>query len=158
VVVADPEPAAAIVMAKAWLAVWGTGVVESVTITVKSNVPAVVGVPETVPVELPMVSPGGRDPVVIDQVYGGVPPVTATVAEYVVPTVPLGREAVVMPPLGAITIERAAVAVRAVGVVESVTVTVKSEVAAAVGVPVMAPVEASRLSPAGKVPVVTDHV
>jgi len=57
-----------------------------------------------------------------------------------------------------ITIERALVAVRAVGVVESVTVTVKSEVPAAVGVPVMIPVESSRLKPAGSVPVVTDHV
>jgi hypothetical protein len=56
------------------------------------------------------------------------------------------------------TIERSAVAVRAVGVVESVTVTVKSEVPAAVGVPEMAPLEASRLSPAESDPVVTVQV
>jgi hypothetical protein len=38
---------------------------------------------------------------------------------------------------------------------ESVTVTVKVELPAVVGVPVMAPVEAARLSPAGSDPVVT---
>jgi hypothetical protein len=156
-----PEPAAAIVTEKGPLAVSGTGVVESVTVKVKLNVPAVVGVPEMVPVELSMVSPGGSDPLAIDQLYGGVPPVTATVAEYGTPTVPLGREVVVMSPLeppAETTIERSAVAVRAVGVVESVTVTVKSEVPAAVGVPEMAPLEASRLSPAESDPVVTVQV
>ena len=50
-----------------------------------------------------------------------------------------------------------AVAVLAVGVSESVTVTVKFAVPGAVGVPEIAPVEAFRVRPAGKLPVVTAH-
>lgn len=47
---------------------------ESVTVTEKLKVPAVVGVPEIVPEEL-NVKPGGRvDPVARAQVYGPVPP------------------------------------------------------------------------------------
>jgi hypothetical protein len=53
-------------------------------------------------------------------------------------------------------IERAFVAVLAVGVVASVTVTVKFEVAAVVGVPEIIPAEVI-VNPAGKVPVVTAH-
>lgn len=41
---------------------------------------------------------------------------------------------------------------------ESVTLTVKFDVAAAVAVPIIAPVEAFRLSPAGNEPEVTVHV
>jgi hypothetical protein len=48
-----------------------------------------------------------------------------------------------------------AVAVLAVGVSESVTVTVKGVVPAVVGVPEIAPVAPLRVSPAGKLPVVT---
>jgi hypothetical protein len=58
---------------------------------------------------------------------------------------------------GLTIIERAFVAVLAVGVVESVTVTVKFEVAAVVGVPEITPAELS-VNPAGSVPVVTAHV
>ena len=50
------------------------------------------------------------------------------------------------------------VAVCAVGVVESVTCTVKLEVAEAVGVPESVPVEAFKLRPAGNDPELTDHV
>jgi hypothetical protein len=60
-------------------------------------------------------------------------------------------------PAAATLIERACVAVLAVGAVESVTVTVKFEVAAAVGVPVITPAELS-VNPAGSVPTVTAHV
>ena len=52
---------------------------------------------------------------------------------------------------------RLAVAVLAVGVSESVTVTVKFTVPDTVGVPVIAPVDEFRLRPAGKLPVVTAH-
>ena len=38
------------------------GVPESVTCTVKLNVPAALGVPEIVPLELPSVSPVGSEP------------------------------------------------------------------------------------------------
>ena len=54
--------------------------VESTTCAVKLNVPAVVGVPVIAPVEAFNVSPVGNDPLMIENVYGGVPPV-ATSAE-----------------------------------------------------------------------------
>ena len=54
-------------------------------------------------------------------------------------------------------IDRLAEAVLA-GLLESVTVTVKLEVPEAVGLPVMAPVAALRLSPAGSEPEVTFQV
>jgi hypothetical protein len=60
-------------------------------------------------------------------------------------------------PVAETAMERLAGAVCA-GLSESVTVTVKLEVPAVVGVPVMSPVEASRVSPAGSVPVVTDQL
>jgi hypothetical protein len=44
------------------------------------------------------------------------------------------------------------------GLLESVTVTVKFEVPEALGVPVIAPLEALRLSPVGSEPPVTFHV
>ena len=53
-----------------------------------------------------------------------------------------------------IVIDKLAVAVLA-GLLESVTSTVKLEVPDALGVPVIAPLEASRLSPAGSDPLVT---
>jgi hypothetical protein len=42
---------------------------------VKLKVPLVVGVPDMVPLVAARVSPAGRLPEVIDQVYAGVPPV-----------------------------------------------------------------------------------
>lgn len=45
----------------------------SVTFAVKSNDPAVVGVPEIDPAA-EIVNPGGRLPAAMDQLYGGVPP------------------------------------------------------------------------------------
>jgi hypothetical protein len=48
-------------------------------------------------------------------------------------------------------------AVFAVGVAESVTVTVKFDVAGVVGTPVIAPVAELRISPAGRSPTDTDH-
>ena len=54
-------------------------------------------------------------------------------------------------------IDRLAVAVLA-GLLESVTSTVKLEVPDALGVPVIAPDEASRLSPAGSEPLISDQV
>jgi hypothetical protein len=54
-------------------------------------------------------------------------------------------------------IDRLAVAVLA-GLLESVTFTVKLEVPDALGVPVIAPLEVLRLSPAGREPDVSDQV
>jgi hypothetical protein len=64
---------------KAAVAVRGVGLVESVACTVKLKVPVAVGVPEIV---APLSErPGGNDPTVIAQEYGGVPPFAASVAE-----------------------------------------------------------------------------
>ena len=52
----------------------------SVTFAVKSNGPAVVGVPEIAPAP-DKVKPGGKVPVATDQVYGVVPPVADSVCE-----------------------------------------------------------------------------
>jgi hypothetical protein len=70
---------------------------------------------------------------------------------------PAGREFVVTDRAGLTTMLKFAVAVLAVGVSESVTVTVKFAVPEAVGVPEIAPVAALRVRPAGKLPVVTAH-
>jgi len=74
-----------------------------------------------------------------------------------VPITPAAKVVVVTDRAGLTTMLRFAVAVLAVGVSESVTVTVKFVVPEAVGVPEMAPVEAFRIRPAGKLPVVTVH-
>jgi hypothetical protein len=54
--------------------------VESTTFAVKVNVPYAVGVPVMAPVEVFKVNPVGSEPLVIENVYGGTPPV-ATSAE-----------------------------------------------------------------------------
>ena len=51
----------------------------SVTLTVKLEVPALVGVPEIAPLEVRF-RPAGREPEATTQVYGAVPPLTATAA------------------------------------------------------------------------------
>jgi hypothetical protein len=53
--------------------VWA-GLPASATVAVKLVVPVVVGVPEIKPDDDEMLSPAGRLPAVIDQVYGEVPP------------------------------------------------------------------------------------
>ena len=68
--------AADTVMLRVCVAVWA---LESCTLTVKLEVPAVVGVPVIDP-ELSE-SPAGRDPDEMDQVYGVVPPVGASDCE-----------------------------------------------------------------------------
>jgi hypothetical protein len=70
---------------------------------------------------------------------------------------PAGNVVVVTDKAGFTTMLRLAVAVFAVGVSESVTVTVKFVVPEAVGVPEMTPVAALRVRPAGKLPLVIVH-
>ncbi len=123
------------------------GLVESVTVIVTVLDPAVVGAPVIAPLEASMLRPAGRP--VADHVYGVVPPVAATVALYAVPTTPPGNDVVVMDGGAMIVIERLAVAVRCVGLVESVTVTTAVLVPAIVGVPLIAPLEALMVKPAG---------
>jgi hypothetical protein len=66
VVMASDDPAALTVIESAIVAVF-VGVVASVTVTVKDDVPAVVGVPEITPVAATSASPPGRAPTVTDQ-------------------------------------------------------------------------------------------
>ena len=65
--------------------VCGVGVVESVTLTANVKEPAVVGVPESIPV-LERLRPAGKIPEPRDQLYGAVPPDAANEVEYAVPT------------------------------------------------------------------------
>jgi hypothetical protein len=69
---------------------------ESVTVAVKVKVPAVVHVPVIAPVEALRLSAGGSEPLLIDHVSGGTPPVAVSVALYELPTVQLGSVVVVI--------------------------------------------------------------
>jgi hypothetical protein len=136
------------------------GVPLSLTVAVKLDVPLVVGVPEIIPVVAARVSPAGRLPAVIDQVYAGVPPVADMGLEYAVVAVPPGSEAEIVNAGGvgaATTIERVTDLVCA-GLPASVTVAVKLDVPLAVGVPEISPVLAPKASPAGRLPALMDQV
>jgi hypothetical protein len=76
-----PEIAMLNVLAEASLA-------GSSTCTVNDAVPDAVGAPEITPVEAARFRPGGSEPEMMLQVYGVVPPVACSVAEYAVPIVP----------------------------------------------------------------------
>ena len=54
---------------------------ESLTTTAIEKLPLTVGVPERLPVVAERLSPAGRLPEPVDQVYGAVPPVAASVFE-----------------------------------------------------------------------------
>jgi hypothetical protein len=84
-----------------------------------------------------------------------IPPAAARVWLYAVPVTAAASDEVVTESCGAIVMPRFFVAVCAVGVSESVTVTVKFDVPAVVGVPEIAPVELFSESPLGRLPVVT---
>src|SRR5215475_10537836 len=71
------EVAGLIAMLRAFVAVCAP----AVTLTVTLAVPVAVGVPEITPVLVASVSPLGSTPAEIDQLYGGVPPTAASVAE-----------------------------------------------------------------------------
>src|ERR1022692_1251070 len=91
------------------------------------------------------------------------PPVACKVAPgYTDPATPIAREPEVVTLNGATenAILKLAFAVFAVGVSESVTVTVKLSVPTnvPVGVPEITPVEAFSDNPAGRLPTVTDHL
>ncbi len=144
-------------MVKLAVAVWAVGVSESVTVTVKGVAPTVVGVPEITPALLKLKPAGG----VPDQLYGPMPPLACKVApRYTTLTTPCGSELEVVATASgaaATVMLRLACAVCAVGVSESVTVTVKFEVATAFGVPEMTPA-LLKLKPTGKLPPVRLHL
>ncbi len=136
------------------VAVRCAGVVESVTVIDTVLVPAVVGFPLMAPLAASIVRPAGRP--VADHVYGVVPPLALTVALYAPPTTPPGSDVVVMFG-GAMTVNiRFAVAVRCDGLLESVTVMATVLAPAVVGVPLICPVDAFSVNPAGRP--VADHV
>ena len=72
------DPAAETIIERAFVAVTA-GEAESVTITVKGVVPAVVGVPEMTPVDAFRIRGTGRAPTEIDQVREPMPPLAARV-------------------------------------------------------------------------------
>ena len=61
---------------------------ESTTVAVNGKVPAVVGTPAMAPVEGVRDSPGGSEPELMENVYGGTPPLAVSEEEYDTPTVP----------------------------------------------------------------------
>jgi hypothetical protein len=140
------------------------GVLASVTWKV-SKVPATsaAGIPLISPVAGFSVNPNGILPAVNFHMYGTVPPVAASVCEYPAPTTPMLSNAVVMVSgpvvdVAAMVRVKAAVALCA-GVLESVTLNVSGEaVTTAVGVPLIAPVKAFNVKPAGSVPEVNCQV
>jgi hypothetical protein len=158
VLILNGVPAAFTVIERGCVSVFAAASV-TVTVKLKGEPVAVVGVPEITPAEL-SVNPAGREPTVTAHDKGKVPLMAASVTgPYTLPTVPAASgEVVVIVNTGAgfTIIESAFVAVLAVGVVASVTVTVKFEVAAVVGAPEITPAEVI-VNPAGSVPVVTAH-
>jgi hypothetical protein len=129
----------------------------SVTVAVKLDVPLVVGVPEITPVLGVKLSPAGRLPEVIDQVYGAVPPLALRAVEKGVPEIPEGSvEDAIASWIAATTTDVAADVVWA-GLLLSLTFAVKLNVPLAVGVPEITPVPLARLNPAGRLPEPIDH-
>jgi len=92
-----------ITILRAWVAVIGVMVLESVTLTVKFTVPlGPVGVPEIVPVPL-RVRPAGNAPALMENVTVPAPPVFAIAWLYAVPSTPPGSVVVVIAG-GAVTV------------------------------------------------------
>jgi hypothetical protein len=131
---------------------------ESVTLKVNGVALTVaVGVPLIRPDDAVHVNPAGRLPEVNCQLVEPVPPVDARVVEYVTPTAPFGSDAVVIVNWGTMVSVRFAVAVCA-GVLESVNLKLRGvALTAAVGVPLICPVEPFNVNPAGSVPAVNCH-
>ena len=80
VTIIEARVAADTVMLKALVAFCGEPA-ESDTCAVKLETPIAVGVPEMTPVPLFRDKPEGSEPLDIDHVYGGVPPLAARVVE-----------------------------------------------------------------------------
>jgi hypothetical protein len=124
---------------------------------VKLLVPVAVGVPVIAPVVGFNESPLGSVPTVMLHVKGRVPPVACKVALYAVPTTPFGSDVVVTASGAALIVMLRAL--DAFCPSASVACTVKFVVPGfPVGVPVIAPVEAFSVSPAGSDPTMTLQV
>jgi hypothetical protein len=94
----------------------------SATCTMNPNMPAFDGVPVMAPLLLRL-SPPGRAPELIDQVYGGVPPDAPRVCEYGAPTVPAGSDDVVTVRAGGLIIRESAAVAEADALSVAFTVT-----------------------------------
>src|ERR1035438_5668695 len=130
------------------------GELESVTWNVITEGSVNKTVPLMTPVEGLNDNPPVTLPTIIDHVYGSVPPVALRVWRYGTPIWVAGREMVVIANAGPVTVRvRLAEAVCA-GAPESVTMNVTGATIAAVGVPLISPVVALRVKPAGRVPAV----
>jgi hypothetical protein len=138
-------------------AVCGVGVPASVTVSVTGEVPALVGTPVICPLAA-SANPAGKVPVVTAHEYVGVPPLACTLKLYELFTVALGSVAVATANGAGLTLMLTCCVALIAGLPESVTFTVKVEVATVVGVPVIAPVPVLRLNPAGRVPAETLQV
>jgi hypothetical protein len=120
----------------------------AVTTTLKGLPVAVDGVPVIVPVAALMLKPAGSP--VADHVYGAVPPVADTVVDvYAAPTVPEGSAAGPMMASVTPTVSEYVLVTTADAVSIAVTTTLKGLPVAVVGVPVIVPVPALMLKPAG---------
>jgi hypothetical protein len=120
----------------------------SVTRTVKSDVPDVVGVPLITPAD-DMLIPSGNRPETIDQKKGPFPPVTVMFAEYSTPTVPEGNELVVIDNASTMVSVKILESVCCMNRDISFTVTVTPKSPALVGVPAICPVAGRIASPGG---------
>ena len=158
-VVVIPNGGLLIVSVKLALAVCA-GDPESVTLNVSGVAfAAAVGVPLIWPVAAFKLKPLGRVPEVNCHVYEPVPPVAVSVCEYGAFTEPLASDVVVIVRIGGAMVNvRLALAVCA-GEPESLTLKVSGvALTAAVGVPLISPVDALRAMPLGSVPEVNCHV
>jgi hypothetical protein len=78
--IAKGVPAATTESVTVAVVVWA-GEPASLRVTPKEKFPLPVGFPEMIPVDAAKLSPSGRVPEVIDQVYGAVPPVACNAPE-----------------------------------------------------------------------------
>jgi hypothetical protein len=134
------------------------GVPLSRTSAVKTEVPVVVGVPETTPL-LVRVKPVGSAPDATLHVYGVFPPAALRVTEYAVSSFPAASEVVVISSTAAsalISTDKLFVAV-CLGEAESATSATNEKVPGVVGVPEITPA-APRVRPAGIAPELMLHV
>src|ERR1039457_323636 len=123
-------------------------VAPSVTVIVTLVVPGTVGVPESTPPEL-NTSPSGRI-VVVDQVYGSVPPVAAKGVEYAALSTPTGKVAVAITTGTGTTVSNRSLLAVCGGMLESVTVKVMGLELGLFGMPEMIPVSGSSTKFRGK--------
>lgn len=127
----------------------------SATEAVNVKDPVSRGVPASAP-PAESVNPAGNEPLEIDQLYAGVPPLAASVWEYTMPAAPVGSgDDVVMVSGTATEIDSAFCAV-CCGVLLSATRMVKFATPAAVGVPLI--VDPVNASPAGSDPLKIDQL